>query len=295
MEQTKEMRSSYMRSAFGTGALYLIYAIVQSLFVGVGAAIIVIRNLLPAVMSGDFSDIGSILSEMQQSGAMPLLLGLMVIGMTVGMIVGILVFRAIRGKATPIEKRSIPLGQFLLLIPITFRLWAIGVVLGNITTVFGLEESTDVLKQLFGELGSATWPLWLYTCIGAPLFEELALRKVLLDRLHPYGHGYAALVSGLLFGLIHGNSGQFFLAFAVGVLFALIYLKTGRVIYSMILHFCINTLVTLPEILLSFGIDVTLVWNWLLPGVSIVGIVLLIVFSKRLFGMRTARSGATSA
>ena len=52
--------------------------------------------------------------------------------------------------------------------------------------------------------------------------------------------GYAIFVSAAIFGLIHGNFYQFAYAFLLGALFALIYVKTGKLIYSTIYHIIIN-------------------------------------------------------
>ena len=70
------------------------------------------------------------------------------------------------------------------------RLWGVGAALGNLPSFFGATEAGG-LDQLLS--GKDAWPMLLYTCIGAPLFEELVCRKLLLDKLHPYGEGYAAI------------------------------------------------------------------------------------------------------
>ena len=82
----------------------------------------------------------------------------------------------------------------------------------------------------------------IFVAILAPIFEELVFRKVVCDRLLPLGEGYAVVLSAVLFGLVHGNFFQFFYAAAVGALFALIYVKTGRLRYSISYHIIINLL-----------------------------------------------------
>ncbi len=82
----------------------------------------------------------------------------------------------------------------------------------------------------------------MYALIGicAPVVEELTFRKLLVDRLVKYGAVFSVIMSGLMFGLIHGNFGQFFYAFFLGCLFAAIYVKTGNVLYTIILHMIVN-------------------------------------------------------
>ena len=90
----------------------------------------------------------------------------------------------------------------------------------------------------------------------APVMEELIFRKLLCDRVRVCGEGTAVLTSGLVFGLFHGNLGQFFYAFLAGMLFADIYLRTGRIRYSMLLHACINFFGGVLPIILLKNVDI---------------------------------------
>ena len=76
----------------------------------------------------------------------------------------------------------------------------------------------------------------------APIIEELVFRKLFCDRLLPLGEGYAVILSAAIFGLVHGNLFQFFYAFLTGMLFSYIYVKTGRIRYTVVIHTIINLL-----------------------------------------------------
>ena len=89
-------------------------------------------------------------------------------------------------------------------------------------------------------VGQAWWVNLLFMAILAPILEELVFRKVLCDRLMPLGEGYAVVLSAVIFGLTHGNLFQFFYAFLLGALFAVVYIKTGRLRYSILYHAIIN-------------------------------------------------------
>ena len=80
----------------------------------------------------------------------------------------------------------------------------------------------------------------LLGCVIAPAAEEFIFRGQLLGRLRPYGERFALPASALCFGLFHGNFSQFFYACAIGVLFAGVVLKTGRLRQAMLLHALIN-------------------------------------------------------
>ena len=95
----------------------------------------------------------------------------------------------------------------------------------------------------------------VFMVILAPIFEELVFRRVLCNRLLPLGEGYAILVSAAIFGLFHGNFYQFPYAFTVGLVLALIYVKTGNIIYSILYHSLINLLGSVIGPWILSGID----------------------------------------
>jgi membrane protease YdiL (CAAX protease family) len=76
--------------------------------------------------------------------------------------------------------------------------------------------------------------------ILAPIVEEFIFRKFLIDRTYRYGEWVAILTSGLMFGLFHGNLAQFFFTTLIGGLFAYIYIRTGKIWYTIALHMTMN-------------------------------------------------------
>ncbi|MBR6404523.1 MAG: CPBP family intramembrane metalloprotease [Eubacterium sp.] len=83
-------------------------------------------------------------------------------------------------------------------------------------------------------------PSIIFAVILGPILEELAFRKLLLDRVSGYSKKYTIILSGIMFGLIHTNLYQFFYAFFIGMVFAYIYTITGKLRYSVILHMTVN-------------------------------------------------------
>ena len=67
--------------------------------------------------------------------------------------------------------------------------------------------STMLMDGIFGD--NALLFLFL-AVICAPIVEEMLFRKVLIDRIRKYGNGIAVLISGIMFGLFHGNFTQVF-------------------------------------------------------------------------------------
>ena len=91
--------------------------------------------------------------------------------------------------------------------------------------------------------------------VAAPVAEELLFRRSLCELLRPFGERMAA-VSALLFAAFHASIGQFFYAFAAGLLFGYVYLKTGKLRYTVILHIAVNLFAgLLPLLIDTFLLD----------------------------------------
>lgn len=117
------------------------------------------------------------------------------------------------------------------------------------------------------------WATFLFVVIAAPLLEELVFRRLICRRLLPLGEGWAIVLSSAFFALFHGNFYQVFYAFTLGCLFSFIYLKTGRLIHSVIFHGAINFIGGfIPSIIYSRldGYDVELILQRLYEAVSAV-------------------------
>ena len=82
----------------------------------------------------------------------------------------------------------------------------------------------------------------LFVCavIVSPIFEELLFRKILLEKLLPYGKVIAIAISSLFFGLYHANLEQLLYTMFLGVLCANIVIITGKIKYAIYLHMAFN-------------------------------------------------------
>lgn len=61
-------------------------------------------------------------------------------------------------------------------------------------------------------------PMIIYSCILGPIIEEFIYRGVILRSLEKYGKRVAILFSAILFGLMHGNFFQVFMAIGLGII-----------------------------------------------------------------------------
>lgn len=185
--------------------------------------------------------LGTMFPEYVQSNSIIFSLMLVVIS------VDLIGFPLIFGLTKRIPARDIPKTKtgFLGFLPYIFMTFAIlvpGTIVGTIvhraiTLPFG-GDGSNVIAELL--MKSNPIPRIIVIGILAPIFEELIFRKLLIDRLSRYGSFIAIIVSGLFFGLFHGNFSQFFFATGIGLLFAFLYVKTGKIHLTIILHMMVN-------------------------------------------------------
>ena len=172
--------------------------------------------------------------------------------------IGFLIMR--KAPAERMEPRPLGVGRFLKLFPICVFLMYAGNLVGVMITGLLGQLKGDVVENPLNSLAlddSSVFIKILVMAILAPLVEEFIFRKVLIDRMRPYGEKLAVVTSALMFGLFHGNLSQFFYAFALGMVFGYVYLKTGRLRYSAALHMIVNLFgsVVAPWLLKNAGID----------------------------------------
>ena len=154
----------------------------------------------------------------------------------------ILLFLMKKLESEKLEKESLSITSFLLYFCISFTLMIIGNLIGiGVTSLIGTAIQSDIANPIQTLINSSDilLNLIIISIIG-PIFEELFFRKLLIDRTIKYGAKISIILSATLFGLMHGNLNQFFYAFLLGGFFSYTYIKTGKIIYPILLHICLN-------------------------------------------------------
>lgn len=173
----------------------------------------------------------------------------------IGVPIGFALFH--RAPEYKIATRKLRFRDLLIFLVMCFPVMYIGNLVGTFLStllhaVIGT-ENYNPLDSLF--LNANIWLNLVFMVILAPVIEEFIFRKLIIDRLRPFGEAVCVLTSALLFGLFHGNFNQFFYAFGLGAIFAFLYVKTGRLRYTIILHMAINLLGGIVAPLLLKDID----------------------------------------
>lgn len=126
---------------------------------------------------------------------------------------------------------------------IGYFLWFVSVALGqfsvNMFSSVGIEIVSAGAAPATG-MGLAVYAV--YTCIVAPVTEELFYRGMMLRVFSKANQRFGIFFTALMFGLGHGNIPQFILGFIVGIFLAHITLKHNSIIPSILVHATLNTM-----------------------------------------------------
>jgi membrane protease YdiL (CAAX protease family) len=154
-------------------------------------------------------------------------------------------------------------------------------------------------------------------CVFAPIFEELLFRGVMLSHHLKYGAWHACIISALYFGLFHANLSQLPYTFVGGLFLAMVTLKTGSIIPSIIIHTLLNFTSYLQLVSLSLidnydaymnGVDMlpkgspfalvlyafTTLLPWILMIAAVIMLIVELVTNKATFRMPQGDSGLTA-
>lgn len=83
--------------------------------------------------------------------------------------------------------------------------------------------------------------LVLYSCLIAPVTEELLMRGVVLKNLSRVSQRFGILLSALLFGLMHENLAQFLFTFPLGILLGYITVRHNSLTPAILVHIAVNS------------------------------------------------------
>lgn len=183
-------------------------------------------------------------------------------------------------EAKTLEKHKMSIKTFIICISITMFLMWIGNIIGAVITngIGSLiqQEVSNPIESVISNSGLIA-NILIITLI-APIFEEIIFRKLLIDRTIKYGGTISVLLSATLFAFFHGNLSQFFYAFLLGGFFAIIYIKTGQIKYTIGLHMIINFIGSVVSLFVSQPL-LELANGTVISPASTVGVILYILIT----------------
>lgn len=137
---------------------------------------------------------------------------------------------------------------------------------------FGYQDSGILLPSMdgVGFLGV----LFVVAVLPA-VFEEIMFRGILLGGLKSFGKWGAVFICGALFSLYHQNPAQTLYQFCCGVAFALVAVKAGSILPTVLSHFLNNAFILT---LTKYGIsEFTAPAKWIIFSISAVCLVVSIL------------------
>lgn len=130
----------------------------------------------------------------------------------------------------------------LKLIPISIAVWLCGTFLNMVINrcAYNFFDITPV-SQLANSSSAKVYVLnFLYVCIIAPVTEEMFFRGALVDSAKDYGAQFSVVISSLMFALAHSSVTVLGLPLVMGIVSAIVLIKTGCIFYCIMIHTLCN-------------------------------------------------------
>jgi membrane protease YdiL (CAAX protease family) len=147
---------------------------------------------------------------------------------------------------TYFKKPQVTFGQFMKYLAMTFALGTsaniLTVIIYWILSRFGYKSThyTEIVSDQLSSSLFMAFSLFISTVILAPVFEELLFRGTIQTNSQKYGIRFAIVVTGITFGLLHGNFNQILYAAVFGICLCYVAYKTKSIITTMLIHLCVN-------------------------------------------------------
>lgn len=140
------------------------------------------------------------------------------------------------------ETGEFGVSHFFIAAVVCFGLSLVGSLVGNgLMLIASLIKGEPIVNPINEAImGSNVFYTFFFTVIVAPIGEEFICRRLIIDRTRRFGDIPAILLSAAVFAGLHMNFYQFFYALLIGVVLAYVYIRTGKLRYSIFLHMIIN-------------------------------------------------------
>ncbi len=159
---------------------------------------------------------------------------------------------------------------FLALWGVTYIGNAIGIFNADAFNAFFRTQTVSPTNKLISYLSIPD--IFICLIILPAISEELVFRKLIIDKSGYFGETSAALFSALFFALYHMNIYQFFYAFFAGYVLSLVYIKTGKIIYTILLHGMVNLLGSFLPLFVAHSENLTLIYSISVAAVAVIGL-----------------------
>ncbi|WP_299094354.1 type II CAAX endopeptidase family protein [uncultured Metabacillus sp.] len=113
--------------------------------------------------------------------------------------------------------------------------------------LFDVDPGSENTQMIVRVIESAPFVILITSIIG-PILEEIIFRKIIFGVLYKQTNFIiAALISSIIFSLLHGEPEHLLLYASMGFTFAFLYVKTKRIIVPIFAHVAMNTMVVIVQ------------------------------------------------
>lgn len=137
-----------------------------------------------------------------------------------------------------IRFKGLKISTIILLILFAYLISPVMSFVNALSLLFFNNETSIIMSDIVGKHG--IWLSLTLIAIVPSIFEEAVYRGVFYNEYRKVNVLKGILLSGFMFGIVHGNLNQFSYAFIMGIIFALVIEATDSILSTMIIHFCIN-------------------------------------------------------
>jgi membrane protease YdiL (CAAX protease family) len=117
--------------------------------------------------------------------------------------------------------------------------------------VLGIEPGSENTETIV-EFAKAFPAFIIVVSVIGPILEEIVFRLVIFGALYKrFGFWIAGIASSLIFAAVHMDFTHLLVYTAMGLVFAFLYVKTGRILVPIIAHVAINLFVAVVNVLLA--------------------------------------------
>jgi len=114
-------------------------------------------------------------------------------------------------------------------------------------TLFGVELGSENTFEIM-DIARAAPIFIIVPALVGPILEEIIFRKIIFGSLYKRTNFFiAALISSLIFGIIHHEPEHILLYAAMGFVFAFIYVMTKRIMIPIIVHMSMNSIAVILQ------------------------------------------------
>ncbi|MFD1066903.1 CPBP family intramembrane glutamic endopeptidase [Oceanobacillus locisalsi] len=117
--------------------------------------------------------------------------------------------------------------------------------------VFGIDPGSENTQGIMN-MARAVPIFVVLPAIFAPILEEIIFRQIIFGSLYKkMNFFFAAIISAIIFAVIHWDFLHLLVYMAMGFVFAFLYVQTKRIIVPIIVHAGMNTLVVIAQLSLD--------------------------------------------